>query len=332
VMEFHVWGIPISQWSSSVYLSSGSDNSVSALNWTAATTEVALSYGATGATNVTTYSTKTRRVADSLDFFTRITFSGAANADGNILLTIPNALSIDTAKIATQYDRVYPARLYTNSKVYLGLARYYSATQLHFSRADDGGATNASWVGDTTAGDNVPGGAAIAASDTLMVEVHGLPISGWTAEQYLGMITVGFATAGVGRAGLVDPYDTTKGVVYSGTYTPTLTNTTNVGASTAYECHYIRVGSQVTVTGVVEIDASSSADTATVLGISLPVASNFTATVDARGLGVNDPSDETRTESGYILADTTNDRVTYNYLARSSPSLPHHFTFMYTVK
>src|SRR5688500_4743620 len=36
-------------------------------------------------------------------------------------------------------------------------------------------------------------------------------------------------------------------VLTSGTYTPTLTNTTNLDGSTAYECQYLRVGNTVTV-------------------------------------------------------------------------------------
>lgn len=66
----------------------------------------------------------------------------------------------------------------------------------------------------------------------------------------------------------------TGGNLYSGTYTPTLTNTTNVGGSTAYPAQYSRVGNVVTVTGKVDIQPSASG-AATVLGISLPIASNL---------------------------------------------------------
>src|SRR3989304_10106925 len=58
----------------------------------------------------------------------------------------------------------------------------------------------------------------------------------------------------------------------SGTYTPTLTNGTNVAASTAFECQWMRIGSVVCVRGKFNLDPTS-ANTTTILGISLPVAS-----------------------------------------------------------
>jgi hypothetical protein len=68
------------------------------------------------------------------------------------------------------------------------------------------------------------------------------------------------------------------------------------------------------------------------LGISLPIASNFTATTDLRGVGGCDLGEESVTQVSWISADTTNDRASYNYVARYSPNAGHHFTFMYTVK
>src|SRR5439155_66361 len=46
----------------------------------------------------------------------------------------------------------------------------------------------------------------------------------------------------------------------SGTYTPTLTNSVNVAASTAYTCQYLRVGSVVTVSGQMDIDPTGAGD------------------------------------------------------------------------
>jgi len=54
-----------------------------------------------------------------------------------------------------------------------------------------------------------------------------------------------------------------------GTYTPTLFNTTNVAASTAYTTHYSMVGNTITVWGKVAIDATAAV-TLTELGMSLP--------------------------------------------------------------
>lgn len=61
----------------------------------------------------------------------------------------------------------------------------------------------------------------------------------------------------------------------SGSYTPTLTNVTNVLASTAYHNYYSRTASLITVSGRVDIDATT-ANVATEITMSLPVPSDFT--------------------------------------------------------
>jgi len=79
--------------------------------------------------------------------------------------------------------------------------------------------------------------------------------------------------------------DTGNGAVElaAGTYTPTLTNTANIAASTAYQCQYLRVGNTVTVSGAVDIDPTS-ASVQTALDISLPVSSTFGAVEDCAGV------------------------------------------------
>lgn len=77
---------------------------------------------------------------------------------------------------------------------------------------------------------------------------------------------------------------TSDGNVFSGTYTPTLTNTTNVSASTAVECQYSRVGNVVTVSG--RVDTTSSATGVIELTLSLPVNSAFTQNYQAGGTAV----------------------------------------------
>lgn len=115
--------------------------------------------------------------------------------------------------------------------------------------------------------------------------------------------------------------------VTSGTYTPTLTNSANLGASTARLCGYTRVGDRVTVTGQLDIDPTTTA-TLTTLGISLPVASNFTTVYQAGGaasaIAVADAS-------AGIQADATNDRVTLQYVCTDVTNHAMTFTFTYTV-
>lgn len=112
----------------------------------------------------------------------------------------------------------------------------------------------------------------------------------------------------------------------SGTYTPTLTNTTNVAASTAYINNYMRVGSSVTVSGHVDIDPTTTGST--VLGMSLPVASAF-GTVDQLG-GVAASSGVAGIAIA-ILANATNDRATFQYIAVDTTNQTFYFTFTYTV-
>jgi len=68
----------------------------------------------------------------------------------------------------------------------------------------------------------------------------------------------------------------------SGYYTPTLTNTANIDASTAYACIYSVSGDMVTVSGTVDIDPSS-ASVATELRMTLPIATTFTNTLQGNG-------------------------------------------------
>lgn len=119
------------------------------------------------------------------------------------------------------------------------------------------------------------------------------------------------------------------GTVTSGTYTPTLFNTTNVAASTAYICTYMRVGNTVTVAGLVDIDPTLAAPTTTVLGISLPIASNFSANTQAGG--VANSASGANTQNGGFLADATNDRVIMAYFASSTANNTFSFSFSYQV-
>ncbi len=70
---------------------------------------------------------------------------------------------------------------------------------------------------------------------------------------------------------------TTNQYVASGTYTPELTSITNVyGTPAAQASQWMRVGNVVTVSGIIEVEPTSSASN-TVVAVSLPIASNLTA-------------------------------------------------------
>lgn len=112
----------------------------------------------------------------------------------------------------------------------------------------------------------------------------------------------------------------------SGTYTPTLTGVTNVAASTAYQCQYIRVGAVVTVSGKVDVDPTAAV--ATQLGISLPVASNLGALEDCAGTAA---APAVAGQSAAIYADITNDRAQMEWVAVDLANRSMYFTFTYEV-
>lgn len=112
-----------------------------------------------------------------------------------------------------------------------------------------------------------------------------------------------------------------------GQYTPTLTNVTNVSASTAYACNYIRVGTLVSVSGRVDIDQTVPGNMA--IGISLPFASDFTDAGDLCGTGAGMVVGE---EPIFIRADTVNNRADFNGSDTDITNHSHYFMFMYIIK
>ena len=117
---------------------------------------------------------------------------------------------------------------------------------------------------------------------------------------------------------------TTDGNVFSGTYTPTAFNTTNVAASTPQSAQYLRVGNSVTVSGQIDIDPTATGFT--ILGLSLPIASALTSAVQLSGV-FNCPD----ADGGGIYGDAANDRATFQMTATSAANLTYYYTFTYRV-
>lgn len=114
----------------------------------------------------------------------------------------------------------------------------------------------------------------------------------------------------------------------AGTYTPTLTNTTNIDSSTAYQAQYLRVGNAVTVSGKVDIEVNTDG-VATVLGMSLPVASNIGATEDVAGVAAT--LSGAITLGTIISGNTANDRATFEFTPFGLGTHTFYFTFTYQV-
>lgn len=117
----------------------------------------------------------------------------------------------------------------------------------------------------------------------------------------------------------------TTPLIASGTYTPTLTNGTNVAASTTAAAQWMRVGNVVHVSGSMSIDPTAASAT-TIVDISLPIASNFAATTNCNGTG---SSITTAAESWGIYGSVANDRAVMQAFATNAAnhSVIYHFQY-----
>ena len=114
------------------------------------------------------------------------------------------------------------------------------------------------------------------------------------------------------------------GNVFSGTYTPSLANTTNITSSTPFATQYMRVGNVVTVSGRVTIDPTAAGSIT--LGVSLPIASTFTATGQCNGTAANAFGDVIQ-----IISDATNLRATFTGTVNDAASRTYAFSFTYQI-
>jgi len=111
-------------------------------------------------------------------------------------------------------------------------------------------------------------------------------------------IGFGLATTG-GTAGLVNPYGT-SGVVYAGTYTPTLAGAVNCSSLVLTSAQYQRVGKIVTVTAKGTLTVTTTA-TDTAFSMTLPVTTaNFASVNQAIGVGALVRSATNIRDAGYV--------------------------------
>ena len=120
--------------------------------------------------------------------------------------------------------------------------------------------------------------------------------------------------------------DALVALITPGTWTPTLTDVTNLDGSTPYQGQYVRIGSKVIASGRVDADPTGAGQVQ--LGISLPVASNFGAAEDCGGVAF---CPTVAGEGAAIYADTVNDRAQMEWIAGDLTNQPRYFTFMYDV-
>lgn len=113
----------------------------------------------------------------------------------------------------------------------------------------------------------------------------------------------------------------------SGTYTPTLTNTANVSASTAYQCQYSRQYGVVTVSGRVDIDPLLTATT-TKLELSLPIASDFVSEENCGGVAF---CTNVSGMGSAIYAEKNNNTAIFQFLSSDINNMAMFFSFTYRI-
>lgn len=115
--------------------------------------------------------------------------------------------------------------------------------------------------------------------------------------------------------------------VKQGTYVPTLYNTTNVTASTAYTCQYVRLSNIALVSG--RVDIQPTADAAhTILGMSLPIPSIFAAEEMLGGTA----SCITANQAAGAHGDIVNNRATIRFISAPPGNRPFFFIFAYRIR
>lgn len=128
---------------------------------------------------------------------------------------------------------------------------------------------------------------------------------------------------------LIRTDDTRDTIVFSNgwedTYTPTLTNTTNIAASTAYVTHYKKVGDWVEIWGKVAIDATSSLSVIE-MGMELPISSTLSDVYDLSGVAVYEDN-----TSLQIKADVSNGRAVFRGIPQTSSNNVYSFNLRYKI-
>lgn len=114
----------------------------------------------------------------------------------------------------------------------------------------------------------------------------------------------------------------------TGSYTPTLTDVTNIGAKTAYTNYFTRQGDVCRVHGMVDIDPTS-ATVNTQLRQSLPFASNLTTLQQVAGALASFNGAQ---PNGNVQADTTNDDAVFSFIPTSDANASWAPTFSYLIQ
>lgn len=114
-------------------------------------------------------------------------------------------------------------------------------------------------------------------------------------------------------------------VIYSGSWTPTITTVTNATASTSYKCNYTRMDDLVTISGRLAIQATATG--ATTVRMTLPVPLTAAGSLTQAQGTFNDAT----TQGGRVQLDTTTGLLDFSYTASTTTNTAFSFSATYRI-
>jgi hypothetical protein len=310
--------VPVSEWSGSGVVNYIKDDTRT--DWVAYTPTV------TNATVDNEYCFW-RRVGDTIEVKGNFAMNGVSPVSGSITVDLPDGVNLDTTKMTRNADSGF-----------LGLATALDINGVgyHTGQVQQNGTstTSVAFTGDDGA---LSWNATVPFTFADNDEINfwfSAPITEWANS---GNALVGFAMASDSAAGLVSPYVEGAGVVYAGTYTPTIDTTGNItGTPTAQQANYIRVGKIVHVSGRIDGIEVTTTGTDVYLQIELPVAtSNFTTVNQVQGVASFNRNN-TDHEGGWVSAKTSSQladiRVEATGVGSSETGCWMSFSFSYEIQ
>lgn len=294
------------------------DNSVSSLNATDFRTAIGAGTGSGTVTSVSTTGSVNGitltggPITGSGTITLGGTLSGDAslNINGTVGATTPAAGTFTSVVVKTSTPVIKTEATSVNTSSYY----WASATggDVYIGREGSPGGTILSGTSAYSAVINATG------AYPLIFGVNGSTRLGLTSDGRL------YGTALHNNAGAVT--GTTNQYIASGTYTPTLTNVSNITSSTPYVCQWMRVGNVVTVSGQVDINITSVSLPVN-LRMSLPIASALSSLNQLGGTTV-----EFLGDVGVLYADGINDAATFKVSVPTfSGTSSYWFTFTYLI-
>lgn len=119
--------------------------------------------------------------------------------------------------------------------------------------------------------------------------------------------------------------------VTSGTYTPTLSSSSNISSPTVQQFVYSRSDSVVTVSGAITFTVTANT-TSTSFQLTLPIASNLTGNYDLNGVGSCNSSTATMHSSGYVQSSPSTDTALINFISNGTGFSIMYITFQYIIR